>query len=211
MDRSNIRTTDANFVETPHGIFTASGTWFATTRDALETYAGDVLAHESIETLIQRAVVWIRSPESLAIWILPIAMLAMPPFSAVLATAASYIAWKTLGPSAVSRSLQRLFAVLDHVWLQGAYYVGVLSYFAAIGEYNAVWIGLLGFILVRWGILSRIVQPLVQRMQQKLYPLPVPDQVLRGFIVRTAMAYRVSLPELDQMERQIVDIFRGRK
>lgn len=211
MGRSKIRTTDANFVETPHGIFTASGTWFATTCEALETYAGDVLAHESIERLIQQAVVWIRSPESLAVWILPISMLAMPPFPAVLATAASYVAWKTLGPSAVSRSLQRLFAVLDHVWLQGAFYVGVLSYFAAIGEYTEVWIGLFGFILVRWGIVSRIVQPLVQMMQQKLYRLPVPDQVLRGFIVRAAMAYRVSLPELDQMERQIADIFRGRK
>lgn len=195
-------------METPHGIFTASGVWFATTREALETYAADVLDHESIEKLIERAGVWLRSPETLAVWLLPLLMLALPPLPAALAVVTMYVAWKALGPSAVSRSMERVFRVLDPVWLQGAYYVGILSYFAAMGQYTVLWTGVGGFILLRWGLLSRIVQPVVQLMHRSLYRMPVPDQVLRAFIMRAAMAHRVSLPQLDRMERQISETFR---
>ena len=211
MGTSNIRTADSVFVETPQGIFTASGVWFATTRDALETYASEVLAHEPIEQLIERAGVWLRSPETLAVWLLPLIMLSIPPWPAALSVITGYIAWKTLGPSAVSRAVERVFSIMDRVWLQGAYYVGILSYFAAINQFALVWTGLVGFVVIRWGLLSRIVQPLVLLMQGSLYDMPVPDQVLRAFIIRAAMAHRVSLPHLDRMERQISDTFRPRK
>lgn len=200
-------TTDTTFVETPQGIFTAAGVWFATTREAVERYAGEVLQHESLERLIARASVWIRSPETLTVWLLPVFMLLIEPVPSSLAAATVFVAWKTLGPSAVSRWVERVFAVLDLVWLQGAYYVGILSYFAALGQYAAVWTGLAGFIVVRWGLLGRVTRPLVKPMQRSLYVLPVPDQILRGFIIRTAMAQRISLPELDRMERQIAEAF----
>lgn len=198
-------TPSPNFVETPQGIFTADGVWFATTREAVERYAGEVLKHESLEKLIERAGVWLRSPETLAVWLLPVFMLAIDPLPAGLATATTYIAWKTLGPSAISRWLERTLKVLDLVWLQGAFYVGILSYYAALGQYAAVWTGLAGFIIIRWGLLSRITLPFVRPMQRSLYELPVPDQILRGFIIRTAMAHRLSLPQLDRMEKQIAD------
>jgi hypothetical protein len=41
--------------------------------------------------------------------------------------------------------------------------------------------------------------------------MPVPDQVLRAFIIRAAMAHRIALPQLDRMEGQISDTFRRRK
>ena len=210
MGISNIRTADSAFVETPQGIFTAAGVWFATTRDALEAYASEVLAHEPIETLIERAGVWLRSPETLAVWLLPLIMLALPPLPAALSVITGYMAWKTLSPSAVSRAVERVFSIMDRVWLQGAYYVGILSYFAAVGQYVVVWTGLVGFIIIRWGLLSKIVQPVVLLMQRPLYHMPVPDQVLRAFIIRAAMAHRISLPQLDRLERQISDTFRRR-
>ncbi len=195
----------ANFVETPQGIFTADGIWFATTRDAVERYAGEVLEREPLEKLIERSGVWIRSPETLAVWLLPVFMLAIEPLPAALATGTTYAAWKTLGPSATSIWLERVLRVLDAVWLQGAYYVGILSYFAAVEQFGAVWTGLAGFIIIRWGLLARITLPIIKPMQRTLYELPVPDQILRGFIIRTAMAHRLSLPELDRMEKQIAD------
>jgi len=210
MGRGIIGTTDSAFVETPHGIFTASGVWFATTRDALETYASEVLDHESIEKLIERAEVWLRSPETLAVWLLPLLMLVVGPLPAALAVVTIYVAWKTLGPSAVSRVLERVFRVLDPVWLQGAYYVGILSYFAALGQYTALWTGVAGFVLLRWGLLSKIVQTVVLLIQRSLYRMPIPDQVLRAFIIRAAVAHRISLPQLDHMERHISETFRRR-
>ena len=206
MAKRPIRSTSTSqFVETPQGIFTPDGVWFATTREAVERYAGTVLEHESLEALIDRSHVWLRSPETLSLWLLPLFMLLIDPLPAALAAATVYVAWKTLGPSAVSRWLARVLAVLDLVWLQGAYYVGILSYFAAAGEFAAVWTGLAGFIVIRWGLLGRLANPVVKPMQRSLYRLPIPDQVLRGFIIRTALAHRLSLPELDRMERQIAD------
>ena len=205
MAKRKRRSVASNFVETPQGIFTVDGMWFATTREAVERYAGEVLKHEPLERLLERASVWLRSPETLAVWLLPIFMLMIDPLPAALAAATTYVAWKTLGPSAISRWLERVLEIIELVWLQGAYYVGILSYFAALEQYAAVWTGLAGFIVIRWGLLSRITSPLVKLLQRSLYELPVPDQILRGFIIRTAMAHRLSLPQLDRIEKQIAD------
>jgi hypothetical protein len=40
-----------------------------------------------------------------------------------------------------------------------------------------------------------------------LYPLPVPDQVLRGLIVRTALKHRLELPQLDEMAHEMMEMF----
>jgi hypothetical protein len=40
-----------------------------------------------------------------------------------------------------------------------------------------------------------------------MYPLPVPDQVLRGLIVRTALKHRLELPQLDEMAREMMEMF----
>lgn len=205
MAKRQLSTPASNFVETPQGIFTADGVWFATTRGSVERYAREVLDHESLERLIERAGVWLRSPETISVWMLPVFMLMIDPLPASLAGVTTYIGWKTLGPSAISRWFERVLRVLELVWLQGAYYVGILSYFAALEHYAAVWTGLAGFIVIRWGLLSRITFPIIKPMQRTLYELPVPDQVLRGFIIRTAMAHRLSLPQLDRMEKQITD------
>lgn len=212
MVRRDPDTPTSRILETPQGIFTASGVWFATTREAVERYAGGVLEHESLERLIERADVWLRSPETITVWLLPIFMLVIDPLPAALAATTVYVAWKVLGPSAVSRWFERVLAAGDLVWLQGAYYVGILSYFAASGQYAAVWVGLAGFIVVRWGLLSRAAVPLVKPMQRSLYDLPIPDQILRGFIIRTAMAHRLSLPQLHRIEKQIAEtLFRKDK
>ncbi|MFQ5572557.1 MAG: hypothetical protein ACE5G0_23020, partial [Rhodothermales bacterium] len=47
-------------------------------------------------------------------------------------------------------------------------------------------------------------QPLLKWIWATLYSVPVPDQVLRSLILRAAMHYRVSLPELDRMEQEII-------
>lgn len=207
--RSGNRSTDSTMVETPQGILTASGVWFTTTRSALEEFAGGVFEHEPLEKLVRRSEVWLRSAETLAVWLLPIVMLPVRPAVAASAVAAVYVIWKVLSPSIVSRAAERVFASIEFDWLQGAYYVGILSYFAALEQYPAVAVGLIGFVVIRWRILARIVQPLVQRAHRSLYGLPVPDQVLRAFLYRTAMAHHVPIPEIDRIERRIADVMRN--
>lgn len=205
---SKLPAPDETFVETPQGIFTVSGVWFETTRAALLEFAGPVFRCESLESLIRRSEVWVRSPETLAVWMLPLAMLWMAPALAAAAVLGLFILWKIVSPSAVSRVAERIFAVLEAVWLQGVFYVGVLSYFAALEQYGAVVIGLIGFVLIRWQILTRITKPLLRRTFRSLYGLPVPDQILRAFVYRTAITNGIPMPEIDRMERRVADLMR---
>jgi hypothetical protein len=157
--------------------------------------------------LIQRTEVWLRSAQTLTLWLFPIFMILIEPLPAALAALTVFVGWKSLGPSLVSRSFERILSMLDLVWLQGAYYVGILSYFAASNAYAAVWAGLAGFILVRWGLVEKLTDLLVRLIWGTLYKMPIADQILRAFILRAAMKYRVSLPQLDQLERRIVEKF----
>ncbi|MEX1055051.1 MAG: hypothetical protein WED81_03415, partial [Rhodothermales bacterium] len=157
MIESNSNIPNLNYVDTPQGIFTAGGNWFRASKDALEAYAGPVLEHESLERLLVRTEVWLRSPETITLWTLPLIMILIEPLPAVLAAVTIYIGWKGLGPSLVSLALGRILDILDMVWLQGAYYVGILSYLAAGKMYVALVVGLLGFVFLRWGLVGKLV------------------------------------------------------
>lgn len=203
MSRIEFDTQEAAYVDTPNGIFTAAGVWFHTTEEALRQYAEPVLARVPLPSLLQQAEVWLRSDQTLVLWVLPLALLLVPPLPAALGALTLYVGWRGLSPSFVSLALLRVFRLLDRVWLQGLYYVLVLSVLAGAAQHAALGLGLGGFILLRWGVVARLTQPLVRRLWASLYSLPVSDQVLRAVIIRTALKYRLSLPELDRMEREI--------
>ena len=202
---------EATFVDTPKGIFTASGLWFGTTQEALEAYAGPVLERESLPRLLGHAEVWLRSAQVLTLWLLPALLLLVPPAAAGLSALIFYVGWRSLGPSFVSEAVVKLLRLLDIVFAQGLYYVFVLSLLAARGQMTAMWIGLAGFMLLRWGVLATLSAPIVGIIWKSLYALPVPDQVLRAFIIRAALKHRISLPQLDRLEEQMRQGFQRRR
>ncbi len=152
-----------------------------------------------------QAEVWLRSPMTLALWLLPLLLFMLSPLQAALAALVVYVGWESLGPSFVSRTVLGVFRVLDLVLLQAVYFVLTLSMLAAQEQFAALWVGLGGFILLRWSLVRMATQPVVKRIWATLYKMPVPDQVLRSFIIRAALKYRVSLPELDRIEQEIVE------
>lgn len=195
------------FVDTPRGIFTASGIWFRTSEAGVRDYAGDVLDHEPLRVLVRHAEVWLRLPETLALWCLPAALWVLPIWGAVGFSLGIYVTWSLLGPSLVNRPMLKVAFLLDHVFVQLMYYVGVLSLLAITAHYAALVVGLAGFIILRWGVIRKIVEPGLTTLLQRMYPLPVPDQVLRALIHRAALKYRVALPEIDAMANDILAIW----
>lgn len=211
MKMLRLFTTETQFVDTPEGIFTSSGVWFRTRVALLEDYAGAVFTHEPLPMVLTHAEVWLRSAQTLALWVLPAFLFIASPVQAGLGTLVVYVAWRGLGPSFVNRPMMRLFGVMDLVLVQALYYVFVLSTLAAQAQYSAVWAGLAGFVLLRWGLIRWSTAPLLRPIWRSLYTLPVPDQVLRATLVRAAMKFGVSLPEIDRMERQILDNLHRKK
>lgn len=198
------------FVELPTGIFTAAGTWFHVSARDLEAYAGPLLERVPLERLLATAETVLRGPQTLTAWMLLVVLLAATPVEAAASGALLFLAWSVIGPGLVLPGLPRALRVLEQVWLQGLAYVAGLSLLAAGGAPGAVWVGLAGFVLLRWGVLERLVDPLAARMRSRLYALPLPDQVLRAVMVRSALRERVSLPQIDRIESDMLRLSRRR-
>ncbi len=191
------------FLDTPAGLITASGVHFHTTRALLEQYAGPVLDVIPLATLIDRAEVWLRSGQALALWALALFLLVLPPAGAALCALTVYLGWETVGPAFVSSRLVAVFRVLEKALVQAALYVAVLSTLGAQGRIGAVGVGLTVFVLMRWRLIPWALRSLLEMLRRPLYTLPVPDQVLRGFVLRAALRHRIALPQLERLKRDM--------
>ena len=120
------------FLDTPGGILTASGIHFRTTRALLEDYAGPVLEVVPLATLVDRAEVWLRSGQTLALWVLALLLLVAPPVGAAFAALTLYLGWETLGPSVASPRLVAVF----RGWRATAL-VGLTSMLGSLGWFTA--------------------------------------------------------------------------
>lgn len=200
-------TSDATFVETPMGLFTVEGVWFHTTEASLRAYAGEVVEAEGLARLLRLATAWLGSPRTLTLWLLPVALLGGPVLGG-LAAFGFFLAWSVLAPAAVPPWAARAVRRLESVALQAIYYVVVLSLLAGAGATAATVAGLVGFVALRWGLLERLVRPLVDALHRRLFPLPAADQVLRGLVVRLAIARGTPPPDVARMERDILATLR---
>lgn len=211
MDSSQLQDDDAAYVDTPYGIFTAEGVWFHIREEGLREYGAALFEDVSMERLLQWAALWLRSPQILTLWVLPVALWVVPPLAAILLALGLFVTWKVLSPSVVSETAARVADRLDTAVVQGLYYVFVLSVLAAQGQYTALTVGLAGFVLLRWGLVERAVMPLIRPLLRALYTLPLSDQILRAFIIRMALNRRQPLPQLEAMQRDILDTWQYRR
>jgi len=193
------------YVDTPYGMVTAEGRWYHIPEATLREYAGAVLNHVALDDLIRWADVWVDSPRTVTLWALPVLLWALPNGWAVGAALGLYVAWTLLSPALPSIGAVRVAQFLTNVFVQGGYYVLTLSALAASGHRPAMWVGLGAFVLFRWGVIDWGSRAVLQSLLRRLYPLPVTDQVLRGLIVRAALRYRVSVPQVDALTADILE------
>ncbi|MEM8485643.1 MAG: hypothetical protein AAF564_08835 [Bacteroidota bacterium] len=196
---------DASFIETPNGIFTAAGHWFHTTIADLKQYAEPVLAHRSIDWLLNMAARWLGSPKTLMLWSIPPLLWTLGVLPTLGIAVAVYLLFAIWGPVLTSLTVSPVLRLLDQVWAQGLFYVIGMSWFAINDQFLLMGIGLVLFIVIRWGLVDQLFKPLLDKVHARMYAVPYPDQVLKSVIVRAAMKHRVSLPELDEMERFILN------
>lgn len=193
------------FVNTPYGMVTAAGRWYHIPEEQARDYAGEVLDHISLEDLVERADLWIDSPRTVALWLMPLVLWGLSPVWAVATTAGLYLGWALASPAVPSLWGTRAVRLLSSTLAQGGYYTVVLSLFAMADRFAAVGVGLAAFVLFRWGIVDWAVRGGLRALRRRLYPLPVTDQILRGLMVRAALRHRVSVPQVDAITQDILD------
>lgn len=200
-----LDTREDGYVSTPQGLFTERGVWFQVTEGELQSYAGDVLDRVGLDTLLRWASVWLDSPKTVALWVLPVVLWTTSVPIALVATTASYLGWALVSPSLVGEWAARGLSWLENVLVQALYYALTLSVLAASGAHTATIIALVGFAMFRWGVVSWATRPILQPLWDRLYSLPVADQVLRAFTIRAAVNRKLSLSHVDDMTREIID------
>lgn len=196
---------DPTYVDTPYGMVTASGRWYHIPEEDIRAYASDVLEHVSLDRLINWADAWLDSPRTVTLWLLPPLLWALPVGWAVAAGVGLYGGWTLVSPSFPGPWAAWLVSGLQNVLLQGGYYVLTLSAFALADRFAAVGVGLLAFVLLRWGIVGWGARLGLRPLLKWLYPLPVTDQVLRALILRSAVHYRVSVSQVDALTADIIE------
>lgn len=202
--------TQSAYVDTPEGIFTADGLWFRATEAELEAYAGPVLAHVSLSELMARAGRWLLAGQTIGIWVALVSVLTLPGWQAALLTVVVFLLVQCFRPILLSIWLDPVLRVLQAIPAQLLAYVVGLSALGMAGAYPAFVLGIVFFVALRWRLLEKVAEPIVQAIARSLYPLPMADQVLRSTILRAALRHRVSLPELDRIEKRIVHLL-GRR
>ena len=190
--------------DTPQGILTESGIWYRTTVDLLNDYAGELFQWEPLEVHLARSDIWIRSPHTLSIWLLAFGVLFYNPWQLVIAVPVFFLIWQIIGPALLSRRILSLVRILDAVFLQALLYSVIMSILAIRGEFLEVGVGIIGFIIFRWGILTYVTRPLVLPCWRKMYKLPVPDHILRACLIRSALRNGITLAGFEKIERSII-------
>lgn len=208
---ASVSESDA-WVELPTGIFTADGVWYHTTEEELREFADAVIERVGIASLLSRAGSWFRSADAFSTIALAVLLLIMPPFPAALFTLALYLLWDAFSPQFVFIPLVRLLSVLSIAGVQGVLYVLVVSWLGAGDQIISAIVGLIGFVLFRWGIIRKLISPVSDKLAGSAESLPKQDRILRTLILRHAIAMRLTLPSTEAYENRIIEIWqRGKR
>ncbi|MFT4605275.1 MAG: hypothetical protein ACI9W4_002014 [Rhodothermales bacterium] len=194
------------FVDLPNGIFTPEGVWFHTRVQDLEAFAGPVLAKVSLKQLLRDAGGWSRSPVAVSLWAMLAALMFKSLAVALAAGLTAFVGWTLLSPGIVLRPLVAVHRISGHPMVLGVAYVLGLSLLSSSGAISSVVVGLVWFVVLRWGVLDRLLSPALEPVRARMYALQPPDQILRSLIIRHALAHRLSIGDLDEMERRILEI-----
>ncbi|PAP78225.1 hypothetical protein [Rubrivirga marina] len=196
------------YVDTPAGLLSADGTHYRTTEPLLREYAREVVEAVGLGPLLLRAGVWLRSPQTVAVLLLPALLLALPWWGALGTVLLLYALWSAAAPGLVLPGAIPALKVMEQPVVQGLIYIGVLSAFASAGMFAAVWTGVAGFVAFRLGLVDNLLGPIVRPIQASLHPLPPADQTLRTLIVREALRRGLSLPGIDAIETRVREFWK---
>lgn len=196
---------NATFIETPGGVFTASGHWFHTNEETLKGYAGPVLERVPFQRLLEIAEIWLRSPATIVLWGTPALLWKLGVWPTLGIGLVLYFVLSLWTPVLINMTITPVLKVMDNVLAQALLYIVVMSWFAMNEQFWLMGAGLAVFILMRWGIVAKLFGQWLEKVRTRMYAVPFADQVLKSVIVRSAMKHRVSLPELDKIERFILN------
>ncbi len=197
MDRSHT----VQVLETPFSTVTSNGHWFHATRESVREYVPGLLKKYSFEELISRAVTWIDSADSLAMFLyFALAYLIDPWIAAIIAITFHYI-WYHQKSAFVTIVFTPVLKLLNRDFIQLLVAAVALSFMGIWGMYTSLVIGIIYFFLFKIGLLRRLWDQL--QSSGKPDKLPLNDRVLKMVLIRYSLYENVPPKEIEKMDHQV--------
>ncbi len=206
---SITRDPGSHFIETPRGVFTSAGNWFHITTKGLEKYAPGLLKKHSMEKLIKRAEVWIRSADNIGILLFMLVLYYQGLFVAALVTLFFIPVWHINKSSFISIPLTAILTVTDKEVFVVLISVFVLSWMGITEQYLSVVTGIVIFCVLKFGWFRMLVEWLYSKTIDRT--LLLNDRVLKMIILKYAIKEDIPVKEVDAMEKEILSLINQQK
>ncbi len=203
------RLPDSHFIETPRGIFTSAGNWFHITTEALEKYAPGLLKKHSLEKLVKKSEVWIRSADNIGITLFMMLLYFQGLFPALLITFFFVPLWHINKSSVISLWLTGVLTVIDKEIIVVLVSLLVLSWMGITEQHLSVFLGIAVFCVLKFGWFRFLVEWIYGKLIKGT--LLLNDRVLKMMILKYAIKENIPVKEVDAMEKEILSLISKQK
>ena len=192
-------------VETPTGLFSASGFWYRTSFAAIDQLAPGLRTKIDLHQTVKDTEVWIRSFESVGLWTLLLSLPFLGAYpSALLATVLSLI-WYFWRSALIRPSATPFMKALTHDAPVLVATLLVISYVGNTGRTLDAILGLAFFFVFRFGWLRM----LLDRWHDTTRPLSMNDRILRMMLIREAMRHDIRVESVHTMQTELMKAVRN--
>lgn len=196
------------FLETKLGIVTRTGDWFHTTSKHIKEFVPGLLEKRSLDLLVEEAIAWVRSADSLSLTLLLVLLLFIHPIFAAVIAIAFHFFWYRFKSGFVTIYLGKLLKFMNKDGYLLMTSLVIISLLGIDGQYLAAGIGLVFFFLMKLGLLKRLWDRIDKDSENHL---TLNDRVFKMILVRYAMFYNMAPAEVQTMEERFKELAISRK
>lgn len=196
------------FLETKLGIVTRTGDWFHTTSKHIKEFVPGLLEKRSLDLLVEEAIAWVRSADSLSLTLLLVLLLFIHPIFAAVIAIAFHFFWYRFKSGFVTIYLGKLLKFMNKDGYLLMTSLVIISLLGIDGQYLAAGTGLVFFFLMKLGLLKRLWDTIDKDSENHL---TLNDRVFKMILVRYAMFYNMAPAEVQTMEERFKELAISRK
>lgn len=202
------RSSNDLYVETKLGIMTRTGDWFHTTTDQVKEFVPGLLEKRSFDKLVEEALAWVRSADSLSLTILFILLFLIHPVLAAAIALGFHWLWYRYKSGFVTIFLGKVLKFINSDGYLLIIALIALSILGLQGEYLATALGFIFFFLMKLGLLKRLWDRLHNISSDEI---PLNDRVFKMLLIKYAMYENVAPSKVQTMEERIKELVLNRK
>jgi hypothetical protein len=196
------------FLETKLGIVTRTGDWFHTTSKNIKEFVPGLLEKRSLDLLVEEAIAWVRSADSLSLTLLLVLLLFIHPIFAAVIAIAFHFFWYRFKSGFVTIYLGKVLKFMNKDGYLLMTSLVIISLLGIDGQYLAAGIGLVFFFLMKLGLLKMLWDKIDKDSDNHL---TLNDRVFKMILVRYAMFYNMAPAEVQTMEERFKELAISRK